>query len=110
MAFRNSIFDLNRLNLLIAVLEKRTKLNLSDKDIYVNVVGGLKLADFHLQFGFEEFPIVSCLLIIFLFVDCCNNIKYREPPLIVFIVPYRPYFTVVEETNRFFYVALYVLP
>jgi len=38
-------FDLNRLNLLIAVLEKRTKLNLSDKDIYVNVVGGLKLAD-----------------------------------------------------------------
>ena len=38
-------FDLNCLNLLIAVLEKRTKLNLSDKDIYVNVVGGLKLAD-----------------------------------------------------------------
>lgn len=38
-------FDLNRLNLLIAVLEKRTKLNLSDKDIYVNVVGGLKLSD-----------------------------------------------------------------
>ena len=38
-------FDLNRLDLLIAVLEKRTKLNLSDKDIYVNVVGGLKLAD-----------------------------------------------------------------
>ena len=38
-------FELNRLDLLIAVLEKRTKLNLSDKDIYVNVVGGLKLAD-----------------------------------------------------------------
>lgn len=38
-------FDLNRLNLLIAVLERRTKLNLSDKDIYVNVVGGLKLND-----------------------------------------------------------------
>ena len=38
-------FDLNRLNLLVAVLEKRTKLNLSDKDIYINVVGGLKLAD-----------------------------------------------------------------
>lgn len=38
-------FDLNRLNLLIAVLEKRTKLNLSDKDVYINVVGGLKLAD-----------------------------------------------------------------
>ena len=38
-------FDLNRLNLLIAVLEKRTKLKLSDKDIFVNVVGGMKLND-----------------------------------------------------------------
>jgi DNA repair protein RadA/Sms len=38
-------FDLNRLNLLIAVLERRTKLKLSDKDIYINVVGGLKLSD-----------------------------------------------------------------
>ena len=38
-------FDLNRLNLLIAVLSTRTKLNLADKDIYVNIVGGLKLSD-----------------------------------------------------------------
>lgn len=38
-------FDLNRLNVLIAVLERRTKLNLSDKDIYINVVGGIKLTD-----------------------------------------------------------------
>lgn len=38
-------FDLNRLNLIIAVLERRTKLNLSDKDIYINVVGGLKIND-----------------------------------------------------------------
>ena len=38
-------FDLNRLNLLIAVLERRTKLKLSDKDIFVNVVGGMKLND-----------------------------------------------------------------
>ena len=38
-------FDLNRLNLLIAVLERRTKLRLSDKDIFVNVVGGMKLSD-----------------------------------------------------------------
>lgn len=38
-------FDLNRLNLLIAVLEKRTKLNLSDKDIYINIVGGLHLKE-----------------------------------------------------------------
>lgn len=38
-------FDLNRLNLLVAVLERRTKLKLSDKDIFINVVGGLKLND-----------------------------------------------------------------
>lgn len=38
-------FDLNRLNVLIAVLEKRTKLHLGDKDIFVNVVGGIKLRD-----------------------------------------------------------------
>lgn len=38
-------FDTNRLNLLVAVIERRTKLDLSDKDIYVNVVGGLKLND-----------------------------------------------------------------
>lgn len=38
-------FDLNRLNLLVAVLEKRTKLKLQDKDIFINVVGGLKLQD-----------------------------------------------------------------
>ena len=36
-------FDLNRLNLLIAVLEKRTKLKLADQDIYINIVGGLKI-------------------------------------------------------------------
>lgn len=38
-------FDLNRLKLLIAVLERRTKLNLSDQDIFLNVVGGIKLND-----------------------------------------------------------------
>ena len=38
-------FDLNRLNLLVAVLEKRTKLKLQDKDIFINVVGGMRLND-----------------------------------------------------------------
>ena len=38
-------FDANRLTLLVAVLERRTKLDLSDKDIFINVVGGLKLND-----------------------------------------------------------------
>lgn len=38
-------FDLNRLNLLIAMLERRTKLQLSDKDIYINVVGGIDISE-----------------------------------------------------------------
>jgi len=37
--------DLNRVNLLVAMLERRTKLNLSDQDIYVNIVGGIKLSE-----------------------------------------------------------------
>jgi DNA repair protein RadA/Sms len=37
--------DLNRVNLLIAMLERRTKLKLADKDIYVNVVGGIRLSE-----------------------------------------------------------------
>jgi DNA repair protein RadA/Sms len=38
-------FDLNRLNLLIAVLERRTKLKVGDKDIYINIVGGMKITE-----------------------------------------------------------------
>ncbi len=38
-------FDINRLTVLIAVIEKRTKLKLSESDIYINVVGGLRLSD-----------------------------------------------------------------
>ncbi len=38
-------FDQNRMNLLIAMLERRTKLNLTDKDVYINVVGGIKITE-----------------------------------------------------------------
>lgn len=37
--------DLNRLNLLVAMLERRTKLNLSEQDIYINIVGGIRLSE-----------------------------------------------------------------
>lgn len=37
--------ELNRLNLLIAMLERRTKLKLSDQDIYINIVGGIRIQD-----------------------------------------------------------------
>jgi len=38
-------FDANRLALLVAVLEKRLELNLQDKDIFLNVVGGVRIMD-----------------------------------------------------------------
>ena len=38
-------FDIARLNLLIAMLERRTKLKLSDKDVYINIVGGIKITE-----------------------------------------------------------------
>lgn len=37
--------DPNRLSLLVAVLEKRMELKLFDKDVFVNVVGGMKIDD-----------------------------------------------------------------
>ncbi len=37
--------DINRVNLLIAMLEKRTKLNLANSDIYINIVGGLRISE-----------------------------------------------------------------
>jgi DNA repair protein RadA/Sms len=37
--------DLNRLNLLVAMLERRTKLNLADMDIYINIVGGMQIRE-----------------------------------------------------------------
>jgi DNA repair protein RadA/Sms len=36
-------FDLNRLNLLAAVLQKRCGLNLSNQDIYLNIAGGISI-------------------------------------------------------------------
>jgi DNA repair protein RadA/Sms len=38
-------FDLNRLQMLVAVLTKRVGIGLADQDIYVNVVGGLRLSE-----------------------------------------------------------------
>ncbi len=36
-------FDLNRLNLLIAVLSRRVRVDLSEKDVYINIVGGMRI-------------------------------------------------------------------
>ena len=39
----SSGIDINRLLLMIAVLEKRARLNLSNSDVYINVAGGLRI-------------------------------------------------------------------
>ncbi len=38
-------FDANRLSLLVAVLEKRVGLRLEDQDIFLNIVGGVRVED-----------------------------------------------------------------
>ena len=43
--------DYNRLTLLIAVLEKRTGLPLGNQDVYLNIVGGLKINEPALDLG-----------------------------------------------------------
>jgi DNA repair protein RadA/Sms len=42
---RASGFDVNRLQMLSAILSSRAGVNLGDKDIYVNVIGGMKLEE-----------------------------------------------------------------
>lgn len=55
-------FDLNRLELLAAVLTKKTKINLSSFDIYLNLTGGFKLKEPSL-----DLPV--CLAVISSFFD-----------------------------------------
>lgn len=42
---RTSGFDAGRLQMLLAIISKRAKVNVSAHDIYVNVVGGMKIKD-----------------------------------------------------------------
>lgn len=42
---KTSGFDLNRLQVLSAVITKRTKINLTAQDLILNVIGGLKISD-----------------------------------------------------------------
>lgn len=41
----SSGYDINRLQLLIAVLQKHLKINLQNQDVFINIVGGLRLND-----------------------------------------------------------------
>lgn len=44
-------FDLRRLNMLLAVLEKRVGFKLAQKDVFLNIAGGLKVADTAMDLG-----------------------------------------------------------
>ena len=44
-------FDYNRLSVLIAVLEKRAGINLGNQDVYINIVGGLKVNEPAIDLG-----------------------------------------------------------
>ncbi len=63
----NTGFDLRRLQLLLAVLEKRGGFQFSTKDVFINIAGGLKLDDPSLDLGvlsallssYEDIPIPS---------------------------------------------------
>ena len=64
--------DYNRLSLLIAVLEKIAGLNLGNQDVYLNVVGGLKINEPSIDLGimmatassFKNIPIPKDMIII----------------------------------------------
>ena len=43
--------DLNRLNMILAVLEKRCGMNLGNKDVYVSAIGGIKIDEPAIDFG-----------------------------------------------------------
>jgi DNA repair protein RadA/Sms len=58
---KTSGFDLNRLQVLAAVINKRTKFNLTNQDIILNMVGGLRITDPGLDLAVSA-AIVSSLL------------------------------------------------
>lgn len=53
--------DLNKLILILAILEKKLHLNFSDKDVFVNVVGGIKISEPAIDLGLG-FAVLSALI------------------------------------------------
>ena len=64
--------DYNRLTLLIAVLEKKAGLNLGNQDVYLNVVGGIKISEPSIDLGiilaaassYKNMPISKDIIVI----------------------------------------------
>jgi DNA repair protein RadA/Sms len=69
---RSQGFDFNRMSLLVAVLEKRIGLRLGNEDIFINVVGGIKIEDPAADLGvsmaiasaFKDSPVLADSLIL----------------------------------------------
>jgi DNA repair protein RadA/Sms len=55
----SSGFDLRRLNLMLAILEKRQKLEFGQQDVYVNLAGGMRVDDPALDLGLAAAVISS---------------------------------------------------
>jgi len=53
--------DFNKLVLLLAILEKKLRTNFTDKDVFVNVVGGIKINEPAVDLGLA-FALLSALM------------------------------------------------
>lgn len=65
---RASGFDQNRLQMIIAILSKRANLKLGEQDVYVNVIGGMKVRE-------PAIDLAVCAAI----VSATKNIAFEEP-------------------------------
>ena len=63
----NGVLDIKRLNMLLAVIEKRGGMKLSQKDVFLNITGGIKVEDTAI-----DLAIVSAIL------SSNNEIKIPE--------------------------------
>lgn len=61
-------FDLNRLQMLIAVMTKVARINLSNQDVYLNIAGGLKVKD-------TAIDLAVCMAIVSAYLDTAIDKK-----------------------------------
>lgn len=89
-------YDPKRLNMLLAVLEKRAGLKLSTRDVFVNITGGLKVSDTAVDLALAA-AIISSFLDIVIRPDTCFT---GEVGLSGEIRPVRQINNRVEEAQR----------
>lgn len=90
-------FDMRRLNMLLAVLEKRLNFRIGNKDIFINVIGGIKIEDTAL-----DLAIVSSIISSGLNIPINNNICFAaEVGLSGEIRPVNKIEQRIKEANKF---------